>query len=128
MKRNRLLAVAGLVLVTLSASMVACGKDKSTNPGGGGGGGGLELNSGNVATGTNFMHTFASAGSFPYHCTIHGAMTGTVTVAAGQSMNATVTIVNSTSTGFSPQAISVAPGGTVTWNNTSGVTHTVTSN
>ena len=128
MKRYRLLAVAGLVFVTLSASMLACGKDKSTNPGGGGGGGGLELNSGNVATGTSFMHTFASAGSFPYHCTIHGAMTGTVTVASGQSMNATVTIVNSTSTGFSPQAISVAPGGTVTWNNTSGATHTVTSN
>ena len=27
-----------------------------------------------------FTHTFATAGAFPYHCTIHAGMVGTVTV------------------------------------------------
>jgi plastocyanin len=42
--------------------------------------------SGNRATGT-YERTFAAAGSFPYHCTIHGTATsgmrGAVTVAEG---------------------------------------------
>jgi plastocyanin len=31
-------------------------------------------------TGQVFMYTFATAGAYPYHCTIHSGMTGTVTV------------------------------------------------
>jgi plastocyanin len=27
-----------------------------------------------------FVHTFVAAGTFPYHCTIHPGMTGTITV------------------------------------------------
>jgi plastocyanin len=27
-----------------------------------------------------FVHTFATAGTVPYHCTIHAGMTGTITV------------------------------------------------
>ena len=33
-----------------------------------------------LAPGATFTQTFATAGSFPYHCTPHPGMTGTVTV------------------------------------------------
>jgi plastocyanin len=33
-----------------------------------------------LGPGQTFVHTFPAAGSFPYHCTIHTGMTGTVTV------------------------------------------------
>jgi plastocyanin len=36
--------------------------------------------SGNIAPGSTFDHTFATAGTFAYHCTIHSQMKGTVTV------------------------------------------------
>jgi plastocyanin len=34
----------------------------------------------NLSSGQLFVQTFATAGSFPYHCTIHAGMTGTITV------------------------------------------------
>jgi plastocyanin len=37
-------------------------------------------NSGSIAPGGSFSRTFMSAGSFPYKCTIHPNMVGTVTV------------------------------------------------
>ncbi len=37
-------------------------------------------NSGSLAPGASFSHTFQSAGTFSYHCTIHPGMVGTVTV------------------------------------------------
>lgn len=37
-------------------------------------------NSGTIAPGANFSHTFASSGTFTYHCMIHPGMVGTVTV------------------------------------------------
>jgi plastocyanin len=37
-------------------------------------------NSGSMAPGGKFSITFSSAGSFPYHCSIHPGMVGTVTV------------------------------------------------
>jgi plastocyanin len=36
--------------------------------------------SGNLDPGSTFDHTFATAGTFAYHCTIHSQMHGTVTV------------------------------------------------
>ncbi len=33
-----------------------------------------------LAGGQIFVRTFATAGSFPYHCTIHAGMTGTIVV------------------------------------------------
>jgi plastocyanin len=36
--------------------------------------------SGNLAPGSTFDHTFATAGTFAYHCAIHSQMHGTVTV------------------------------------------------
>lgn len=34
----------------------------------------------NLTVGQILVHTYATAGSFPYHCSIHAGMTGTVTV------------------------------------------------
>jgi plastocyanin len=41
---------------------------------------GTTFNSGIINPGGSFKSTFATAGSFPYHCTIHPGMVGTVTV------------------------------------------------
>lgn len=40
--------------------------------------------SGNQGEGT-FQRTFAAAGNFPYHCTIHAGMTGSISVGAAPS-------------------------------------------
>lgn len=88
-----------------------------------------ELDSGTLGLNGVYAHTFANAGTFGYHCTIHGAavMSGSVTVAAGQPATAAVTIGPGNS--YSPPTISVAPGGSVTWTNSpTGSAHTVTSN
>ena len=37
-------------------------------------------NSGTLAAGASFSTTFQTAGTFPYHCTFHRGMVGTVTV------------------------------------------------
>lgn len=37
--------------------------------------------SGAVAQGKTFSHTFASAGTYPYHCAVHPSMTANVIVA-----------------------------------------------
>lgn len=126
MRPRRLIAPVAALSLLAAITLASCGKDSSgpTNPGPT-----LELNSGAIGPGQQYAHTFANPGSFSYKCTIHTVMTGTVTVATGQPATAAVTIQNSTATGFSPQSVSVAPGGTVTWTNApGGVTHTVTSN
>lgn len=38
------------------------------------------FNSGGIAAGGNFQRTFPAAGTFPYLCTIHAGMSGSVTV------------------------------------------------
>lgn len=37
-------------------------------------------NSGNLEPGKSYTFTYATAGTFKYHCSIHSSMTGTVTV------------------------------------------------
>jgi len=41
---------------------------------------GTSFSSGNIGNGGTFTHKFTATGSFPYHCTIHSGMTGTVIV------------------------------------------------
>jgi len=41
--------------------------------------GGL-FNSGSIASNGTYPHTFSSAGTFPYHCSIHPSMTGKIVV------------------------------------------------
>lgn len=129
--RPVLLLLAAVTIVALVA-IASCSKSSSPyNPGtggGGGGGGGLELNSGNIPGGGVFQHTFATAGAFGYHCTIHGlAMAGTVNVNASSVNDSVLVTVGSGGNNYSPATVDVKPGGHVRWINV-GVTHTVTSN
>jgi plastocyanin len=41
---------------------------------------GGELNSGSIEAGASWSHTFSQPGAFPYYCTFHPEMKGTVTV------------------------------------------------
>jgi plastocyanin len=41
---------------------------------------GSELNSGNLATGQSFSHTFNTTGTFSYHCAMHTSMRAQVVV------------------------------------------------
>jgi plastocyanin len=120
--RYRIATLAAALLVLLAASLPAC-KQKATNPGGGAA---KELDSATLTNGGVYMHTFANAGTYNYHCRVHGlAMAGTVTVAGGQPANAPVTIKDDF---YNPANVSVAPGGTVTWTHSGSNSHTVTSN
>jgi plastocyanin len=88
----------------------------------------VELNSGNIAgSGGVFAHTFNTAGSFGYHCAIHTNMTGTITVVASGG-NTPVAAGMSGTSSFTNGTQTINVGGTVTWTNSSGIVHTVTSN
>jgi plastocyanin len=49
--------------------------------------------SGLNGNGFTFSRTFTAAGSFPYHCTLHGFMTGTITVQAA-NVPPSVTVIS----------------------------------
>jgi plastocyanin len=38
------------------------------------------FNSGTLNNGQSYSYTFNQTGSYPYHCTVHPSMTGTITV------------------------------------------------
>jgi len=120
------IAAATLLMGLLVVS--SCGKKGGGNPVAPPGGGTLELNSLNIGPGGNFQHTFATAGTYPYHCSIHSAMTGTITVNPTGAMAGAVSIVSSNAAGFSPASVTIGVGGEVTWTNNDSNTHTVTSN
>ena len=55
---------------------------------------GSEIDSGDIAAGATFEHTFAAEGTFAYHCDIHAYMKATIIVlAAGAQLPATDTSV-----------------------------------
>jgi plastocyanin len=119
-----------VALVVLACGSSGGGYGGPTNPGGGGGGGGggaaKELNSGNIGIGDSYSHTFTTAGSFAYHCNYHSVMKGTVTVS--DAATESVVQVNIVSSSVKFPGATVKTGGTVTWTNNTGMTHTVTSN
>ena len=132
MNRRSAVRVAGMSMVlALSLILLGCGKSSSpTSPNKSTGGGGGNMTSGAFDSGTltapaTFDHVFATAGSFGYHCTFHRSMgmVGTVVVAVGGASSVTVTGSGMT---FSPNSVTIQPGGTVHWTITGG-THTVTS-
>lgn len=50
-----------------------------------------DFDSGQLQPGMTFQHTFATAGTFPYHCSNHTSMTATVTVGGGGTTGTTTT-------------------------------------
>lgn len=123
MKLHRPIAPFITIVLIAMVGLVSSCSDKGTNPGGGNVP--KELDSGDILNGAQYAHVFAGAGTYNYHCTIHGfSMSGQVIVVGGSPMTAAVTITNNT---YTPSPATVAPGGTVTWTN-NGSTHTVTSN
>jgi plastocyanin len=111
-----------ILLFAALAAFYACGSDDGTGPGGGD----KELNSGDFGPGGTYAHTFAAAGTFPYHCIHHSPMTGSVVVSAA-SVDSLVSVHIVSNTSPFPAA-TVKPGGRVTWTNNTGSVHTVTSN
>ena len=112
------------VAFALAGNWACSSKNAPTAPGGGGTVT-KELDSGNIAAAAVFQHTFATAGSFPYHCNFHSVMTGTVVVSA--SAPGTLVDVSIVSNTVPFPAASVKPGGVVRWTNNTASTHTVTS-
>ncbi len=152
MPKRPLLLVGALALLVVAIALTSCKSSNPTNPygmnttggGGGGGGGGtaLELNGSLAASGGQYTHTFMTAGTFNYHCTIHPSCTslaGTIVVlpSGGTIRNRILGITQSggtsgyygtTCSGLSLQLDSVFVGDMVTWTNNSPFAHTVTSN
>jgi plastocyanin len=123
-----LFLAAALPALTLVSCSSSSGNKTTTAPPAA-----LELDSPVIAASSGtYTHRFFSAGTFPYHCTIHSGMTGaSVTVSnsapAGDTVGG-ITIIGMTSPFYSPNTLTLHTGGKVTWTNGDGVPHTVTSN
>lgn len=65
------------ISVSVGGTVTWTNNDRTTHTSSADGGG---WNSGNIAPGASFSHTFPAAGSFPYHCAIHPGMVGVVNV------------------------------------------------
>lgn len=119
----------GVAVILVGCALAGCNGGPTSPYGGGGGsnsGGGSSdaFDSGTLNAPATYVHSFAAAGNFGYHCRFHVSMgmVGTVSVAAGGADSAVVTASGTT---FNPANVTIRPGGTVRWNVTSG-THTVT--
>ena len=51
---------------------------------------GTNFESGEIQPGQSYKHTFSSAGTYDYHCSIHTSMTGQVVVTGGGASTETV--------------------------------------
>jgi len=86
---------------------------------------GITFESPRLANNGVFNFKFDSAGVVHYYCQIHGpTMNGTVQVTSGAPASVNVAIKDNL---FDPAVVSVAPGGTVHWNNTGNHDHIVFS-
>ena len=120
----RLVPFAVLFAMSLSCGRTADSTNTSTAP---------ELDSpyllGATTGSQNYIHAFASAGQYPYHCKLHTTVNyregGLVVVSAQGADSAYVTIFTGA---FHPDTVIVKPGGPVRWQNfDDGTHHTVTS-
>jgi plastocyanin len=114
------------------------------------------FDSGILASGRTWSHTFSAAGAFTYHCEVHPDMRGTVTVAgAGGATGSTASPappatkaagsqpsapsaapaaggsvdrpVSMIDLAFSPRSVSAVVGDSVTWTNRGSAVHTATA-
>jgi len=107
------------------------------------------FNSGVLAPGSDFEHTFDAPGTFPYFCAIHPEMEGTISVVgdarapvasgAVESASPVASSAPAEATGTEPAAVSIIDltfvpatievdaGATVTWANDDSIPHTVTA-
>ena len=86
---------------------------------------GTTFDSGNLEEDDTFTLTFASPGTFPYHCEIHGSMHGTITV-----RGATTTAVATTTTAAPQVTTTTRPAATTTtapWTSTTTTTLATTT-
>ena len=140
MRRGILSLVTLLALGGLAGGLVSCNDSNPAAP---------ANNMNNVAElggylspgGGEYAHTFGTAGTFPYKCTIHGtcqSLFGTVVVVSASTPIAAKTLLvflsggSSDYTGSSCSSLSVQTdtvhvGDQVTWRNTSTLPHNVTS-
>ena len=127
--RRPIALLATAVSIVALVFVVSCGSDNNNS--GGGGVQPRELDSGNMpppsgGVNASYQHTFANAGTFNYHCQIHGTgMAGQVIVVNGSADSSLVTI--GPGNAYNPSTTTVKPGGYVRWINV-GAAHTVTSN
>lgn len=116
------MVLAGLAAAVYLASC-SSKSDSPTSPGGGGGGTeSFTFTFPNI--GSSSSRTFATAGSFAYHCNAHETqgMTGTVVVSASSSNDSALVNVGSGSSNiFNPSSVTIKPGGLVRWVRPSGV-------
>jgi len=123
MHRSHRFLLAPLVLV-LALFVGACGDDGNDNPvvppat--------LELNSATLGSGATYPHTFATAGTYPYHCKFHSGMTATIIVDPASTVSTLG--ISITDNQFTPSSTTVDTGAVVTWTNNGSSNHTVTSN
>ena len=120
---HRAILVA-FALLSAAALAASCSKKDSTSPG-------PTFSFTFPQTGTSNKLVFTDVGSWGYHCIPHGAsgMTGTVVVNASSANDSVVVQVGpSNSLSFSPNSVSIKPGGYVRWVNASTLNfnHTVT--
>ena len=127
MKRKHVAIVVGIAVAV--AALAGCGKKSNPAQPGPGGGGSETFDSGIFSSGSSpnkFVHTFASAGTFDYFCSLHGTATsgmrGTVHVATGAADSVEVNVADNQ---FIPNSVDIRPGGYVKWFATGG-NHTVT--
>jgi hypothetical protein len=136
MFRVQLLPLAACVGLAL---LLACSKSNPTKPATVLTGG--ELSGNLTAAGGQYVHAFATAGTFNYRCSIHptcSSLAGTIVVLApGSAIQHRVLIITqsggssgpygSSCSSLSLQRDTVLAGDTVTWTNNSSLLHTVTS-
>jgi len=114
------------LVLLLAGVAVALACSKKSNPTQPGGGPTEPFDSGTFTSGV-FVHTYNTAGSFSYHCKVHGSsMSGTVNCSTGAPDSNFVNIGPGGTNTFSPTTITVKPGGYVKWTLVSG-NHSVTS-
>jgi len=114
----------------LSAVIVGCSSDSSTDSSGNGDGVGTgrEFVSGNLANGQSFSHVFPAAKVVPYYCRHHGGpggvgMSGTITVQSGGTPTSRAFSISDNT--LPSMTINVQD--TVTWTNNDSKVHTVES-